>query len=92
MFHNATPVEMLRTSLRSDPHTTPTEALAALRRLRARLDEEEHLLVFQLRLHHATWDEIAEATGMASRQAAHARFAESVHQQRRPEPFGSCLG
>lgn len=54
------------------------EALAAMRRLHARLTEEEHQVVFELRHSGATWQEIADVTAMESRQAAQYRYGRSA--------------
>jgi DNA-directed RNA polymerase specialized sigma24 family protein len=70
------PAGLLATIYRSDyPHDdpTPAEQLAAIRRLRERLDEKEQQIVFGLRLRDTSWQAIGDLFGI-SRQAAHERF------------------
>lgn len=69
-----TPRRYLEDALRSDP----IEALDAIAALRARLDEAEQQAVFNLRHSGASWQEIADATGMKSRQAAQFRYEQSA--------------
>lgn len=68
-----TPARYLQDALGSDS----LEALEAIQRLRARLDEAEQYAVFKLRLQGSTWQEIADATGCASRQAAQQRWKDA---------------
>lgn len=74
------PSGLLLTALRCHPrkHTDRPDALAAVRKLQERLVEEEHQLVFELRNSGSTWQEIADATGMESRQAAQYRYEKSA--------------
>lgn len=70
-----TPSAWLTTALGS---TDSAKALDAIRSLQARLTEEEHQVVFTMRNSGRTWQEIADATGMASRQAAQHRYEKSA--------------
>ena len=76
------PSGLLRTALRDDPkyivETRLVDALDAVCRLQARLVEEEHQLVFEMRDQGCSWQEIADAAGMASRQAAQRRYQRSA--------------
>lgn len=58
--------------------TDPHEALAAVARLRDRLDEAEAQAVFALRLAGCTWEAIAEATGVGSAEVAQVRFGDGA--------------
>lgn len=66
-----TPAHDLSTALGS---TDPVEALAAIERLRFRLDAAEQESVFAMRHRGDSWQAIADATGMNSRQAAQHRY------------------
>ena len=71
------PLGLLATIYRSNyPVVAPSaeQQLAAIRQLRERLDEEEQQIAFNLRLHGATWERIADAVGLGSKQAAQQRF------------------
>lgn len=76
------PRGLLTTALRGLLNTAlgfnTSEALAAIATLRERLDQQEREIVFDLRLHGATWQEIADATGMNSRQVAQHRYEKSA--------------
>ena len=52
------------------------EALYAIARLKAEVDEQEQALVGMARRGGHTWGEIAKALGLNSRQAAHYRYRE----------------
>jgi DNA-directed RNA polymerase specialized sigma24 family protein len=52
---------------------TPSEQIDAIRQLRERLDEEEQLIVFGLRLRQTSWQTIGDMFGI-TRQAAQQRF------------------
>lgn len=70
-----TPRRYLEDALSS---TDPIESLEAIAALRERIDEAEHQAVFNLRHSGASWQEIADATGMKSRQAAQFRYEQSA--------------
>lgn len=69
-----TPARYLQDALGSDDE----QAIEAIAALRARLDEAEHQAVFNLRLGGASWQHIADVTGMKSRQAAQFRYEQSA--------------
>lgn len=83
-----TPAHDLRTALGA---TDPAQALAAVDRLRTRLDLAERDAVATMRLRGDSWQQIAAATGV-TRQAAHKRWGslvaldalapEDAHQER----------
>lgn len=56
----------------------PSEQVEAIVALRRRLEEAEHDLAFSLRLHGSTWQQVADAMGMNSRQAAQHRYEKSA--------------
>lgn len=70
LMSNTSPAALLTTALGG----SSVLALEAIRQLKERLEEEEQDLVFHLRHGGATWQEIANLTGMASRQAAQKRY------------------
>lgn len=55
-----------------------TDGLAAIAALREQLAEQEAHLVFELRMGGASWQQIANVTGMKSRQAAQHRYEKSA--------------
>ena len=57
--------------------TGPTARLAAIRKVRDRLAEEEAQLAVRMRLHGSTWQQVAD-TFAISRQGAHERFSRSA--------------
>ncbi len=60
---------------------TSLELLEAVARIQARLEETTEELVAEAFSHdNATWDQIAKRLGMASKQAAHARYAKRTKQ------------
>lgn len=72
---NRTPADLLRTALGA---IEPSEALAAIEQLRHRIEEAEHEAVFTMRHRGESWQAIADATGMKSRQAAQHRYEKSA--------------
>lgn len=69
------PLGLLKTAFNSP---TPSDALAAINALRERLDEQEQQIVFTERLHGASWQRIADLTGIKSRQAAQHRYEKGA--------------
>lgn len=59
-------------------HASEQDALAALTTLRKRLTEQEAQLVFAMRLRGASWQQIADATGLPNRQAAQDHYEKSA--------------
>ena len=72
---NRTPADLLRTALGA---IEPSDALAAIEQLRHRIEEAEHEAVFTMRHRGESWQAIADATGMKSRQAAQHRYEKSA--------------
>lgn len=72
------PADWLQRGLDSVAEPDPTEQLSCIRRLLERLDEQENQIVFNMRLSGSSWQQIADATGMKSRQAAQFRYEGSA--------------
>lgn len=77
------PAGLVKTAWRSDGIRRDREAelvaaVEAVQRLKARVAEQESQLVFELRNSGASWQRIADVTGMASRQAAQHRYEQSA--------------
>lgn len=66
----------VETALRADPVSVPdmVDALTCLVRLRADLDRAEEQLITLAREHRVSWQQVAGALGLRSRQAAEQRW------------------
>lgn len=72
------PADWLQRGLDSVAEPDQAEQLACIRQLRERLEEAENQIVFNMRLSGASWQQIADATEMKSRQAAQFRYEQSA--------------
>lgn len=77
-YPHDSPADWLQRGLDPVAEPDPVGQLSCIRRLRERLDEAENQTVFSMRLAGSSWQEIADATEMKSRQAAQFRYEKSA--------------